>query len=253
LLLLNIKNITDAQLQEIVDKVERLTAIGLTDEITDRYYVVVDGTDGRVHYADIGIQRPGMLPEIGMIVSLEATEQDSSNRQQTRLRILSYLNLEKLTGTDGATWLDRELASKGPTHIADHGFGADVEAALRNRLQWLAEQGLSQPIEDGTMRPTASVLNDPKRRETQLTADSITARSGLSHVKPLEGEQFSGTCKHSVNLTSGKYAIIENAKEFVLVPWRPSLEDMRGKVLSGVAGLNRNWEFVSARHRGLGI
>ena len=46
---------------------------------------------------------------------------------------------------------------------------------------------------------------------------------------------------------------LENAKEFVLVPWKPSLEDMRGKVVSGTAGPNRNWEFVSARQRGIGI
>ncbi|HEY5363825.1 MAG TPA: DUF3363 domain-containing protein, partial [Aestuariivirga sp.] len=79
-----------------VKVVGRVAAIGLTDEITDRNYVVVDGADGRVHYADIGNQRPGTLPEKGMIVSLEAVDQKAGAKQQTRLRILSYLNLEKL-------------------------------------------------------------------------------------------------------------------------------------------------------------
>ena len=50
----------------------RLAPIGLTDEITDRHYVVDNGTDGRVHYADISTQRPGTLPGKDMIVSLEA-------------------------------------------------------------------------------------------------------------------------------------------------------------------------------------
>ncbi len=230
-----------------------VAAMGLTDEITDRHYVVVDGTDGKVHYADIGSQRPGTLPEKGMIVSLEAAGQDSGNRQQTRLRILSYLNLEKLAGSDGATWLDRELASKVPTHKGDQGFGADVKTALRNRLQWLAERGLTQTMEDGTAGPSVNALNDLRRRELQHTTDSVSARSGLSHANPLEGEQFSGTYKHSVSLASGKYAIIENAKEFVLVPWKSSLEDMRGKVVSGTMGPNRNWESVNTRQRGIGI
>ena len=230
-----------------------VAAIGLNDEITDRHYVVVDGTDGKVHYADIGSQRPGTLPEKGMIVSLEAVGQDSGNRRQTRLRILSYLNLEKLTGTDGATWLDRELASKTPKYISDQGFGADVKAALRNRLQWHSEQGRTQTFEDGATRLLATALSDLKRRELQSTADIISVRSGLSHAVPVEGEQFSGTYKHSVNLASGKYAIIENAKEFVLLPWKLSLEEMRGKLVSSVAGSNRTWETVIARQRGLGI
>ena len=233
--------------------VGRVAAIGLTDEITDRHYVVVDGTDGRVHYADIGNQRPGMLPEKGMIVSLEEADQDSGNRLQTRLRILSYLNLEKLAGVEGATWLDRELTSKAPMHIGNQGFGTDVKVALRSRMQWLIEQGLTQTLEDGSARPSANAFNDLKRRELQRTADSISATSGLSHANPVDGEQFSGTYKHSVNVASGKYVIIENAKEFVLVPWKPSLENMRGKVVTGVAGLNRNWEFVGARQRGIGI
>ena len=75
----------------------------------------------------------------------------------------------------------------------------------------------------------------------------------MAHANPIEGEAFSGIYKHSVNLGSGKYAIIENAKEFVLVPWEPSLEDMRGKIVSNVAGPNRTWETVIARQRGLGI
>ena len=46
----------------------KVAALGLTDEINDRHYVVVDGVDGRVHYADIGRVRPETLPERGMIV-----------------------------------------------------------------------------------------------------------------------------------------------------------------------------------------
>jgi len=233
--------------------VGRIAALGLTDVITDRHYVVVDGTDGRVHYADIGQQRPGTLPDKGMIAALEPSDQNATNRKQTKLRILSYLNLERLSTTEGPTWLDRELTSKDPTHITDEGFGADVKAALRSRIQWLAEKGLTQTLEDGTTRLLPSALNDLRHKELQHTVNTITSRSGLSHATPLEGENFSGTYKHAVHLASGKYAIIENAKEFVLVPWKPSLEDMRGKAISSSGGPTRTWEFVNGRKRGLGI
>jgi type IV secretory pathway VirD2 relaxase len=233
--------------------VGRIAALGLTDAITDRHYVVVDGTDGRVHYPDIGNQRPGTLPDKGMIVSLEASDQGSANRQQARLRIVSYLNLEKLTATEGPTWLDRELTSKAPTHVTHQGYGADVRAALRNRMQWLTERGLTQTLDDGSTRLSPNAIHDLKRKELHHAVNTITARSGLSRAKPVEGENFSGTYKHAVNLASGKYAIVENAKEFVLVPWKPSFEDIRGKAISSASGPTHAWERVTGRQRGLGI
>jgi hypothetical protein len=102
----------------------------LTDEINDCHYVAVDGTDGRVHYADIGNQKPGTLPDKGMIAALEVSDQNASNRQRGRRPILSYRNLDKFAATDGPTWLDRKLTSKDSTHITHQGLGADVRAAF---------------------------------------------------------------------------------------------------------------------------
>ncbi len=230
-----------------------VAGLGLTDEISDRYFVVIDGVDGKVHYADMGQTRPELFPEKGMIVSLESANAGESNRQRIRLQILSYLKLESLVETEGATWLDRELTSKAPTPIMNQGFGTDVKAALRSRLRWLVEHGFTQQIVGGIERPPAASIVELGRRELQRTADAVSARSGLGHANPLEGEQFSGTYKHSVTLASGKYAIIENAKEFVLVPWKPGLEDFRGKLISGTAnnqGISWDW---GSRKKGLGI
>ncbi len=139
----------------------RVAAIGLTDEINDRHFIVVDGIDGKVHYADIGRVRPEAIPSRGMIVSLEGPPQEAAaagtqDKQRARIRVLSYLNLERLAGTEGLTWLDRELASKSPSFVSDQGFGKDVKSALRNRLQWLTERGMVEPTQDGGIRPTTS-------------------------------------------------------------------------------------------------
>lgn len=131
----------------------RVATVGLTDEINDRHFVVVDGIDGKVHYADIGRIRPEALPGKGMIVSLEAAEQETGNHQQTPLRILSYLNLEKLVTTEGATWLDRELSSKSLAVVSDQSFGSNVKTALRNRLQWLTERGMVEPHQMAVYAP----------------------------------------------------------------------------------------------------
>ena len=79
-----------------------------------------------------------------------------------------------------------------------------MKAALRNRMQWLTEQGLTQTLADGAARLSANVFAYLKRKELQRTTDSITTKSGLAHASPIEGEAFSGTYKHTVNLASGK-------------------------------------------------
>ena len=231
----------------------RVAAVGLTDEINDRHFVVVDGIDGKVHYADIGRSRPEALPGKGMIVSLEVAELETSSRQQTRLRILSYLNLEKLVATEGATWLDSELASKTPRHIGDQGFGTDVKSALRNRLQWLTERGMVEPKPDGGIRPTTASLRALTRNEMNQAIAKHSAVSGLHAAQLMDGERFEGTYSRPISLASGKYAVFENSKEFTLVPWRPSFEDIRGKEVTGkVNGSTIAWE-LAGRNRGLGI
>lgn len=112
--------------------VGQVVGVGLTDEISDRHRVIIYGTDGKAHYADVGSLPPDRLPEKGMIVSIEARHEAEEHRSRVRLRILSYLSLEKLVTAEGATWLDRELLSrkseplldqerKAPWHVAGRG------------------------------------------------------------------------------------------------------------------------------------
>jgi type IV secretory pathway VirD2 relaxase len=231
----------------------RVTAVGLMDEINDKHFVVVDGIDGKVHYADIGRIRPESLPGKGMIVSLEAAEQEMGNRQQTRLRILSYLNFDKLITAEGATWLDRELASKSSAQVNDQGFGSDVKSALRNRLQWLKERGMIEPTPDGSVRPAAAAMKALSRNEMNQAVAKHSAASGLLAAQLMDGERFEGAYTRPISLASGKYAVFENSREFTLVPWRPSFEDIRGKSLTGkVSGSTIAWE-LAGRTKGLGI
>jgi type IV secretory pathway VirD2 relaxase len=231
----------------------RVAAVGLTDEINDRHFVVVDGIDGKVHYADIGRIRPEALPGKGMIVALDAAEQETGNRQQTRLRILSYLNLEKLVTTEGATWLDLELASKSPELLNNRGFGTDVKSAFRNRLQWLTERGMVEPTPDGGFRPAAAAMKALTRNEMNHAVASHATASGLCAAQLMDGERFEGAYTRSIALASGKYAVFENSKEFTLVPWRPSFEDIKGKNIAGkVTGSTIAFE-LTGRAKGLGI
>jgi type IV secretory pathway VirD2 relaxase len=232
----------------------RVAGLGLTDEINDRHYIVVDGADGKVHYADVGHLQPEFVPDKGMIVAIENKAADDNDKHRTRLRILSYLNLEKLVGAEGATWLDKEMLGRSKESLAQIGFGNDVAGAMIRRRQWLVAQGLGTIDSANTFQPKPRMLEHLRQREIQQASTILSNKLGLTQTHAVEGERIAGTFTRSVHLASGKYAMIEKSKEFTLVPWRPELEQFRGKSLSGTAsGQGINWDWNKRRGQGLGI
>lgn len=58
-----------------------------------------------------------------------------------------------------------------------------------------------------------------------------------------------GIYRRSVELASGRFAVIEKSREFTLVPWRPVLERSLGKQVAGIArGETISWAL--GRQRG---
>jgi type IV secretory pathway VirD2 relaxase len=232
--------------------VGRVAGLGLTDEINDRHYIVVDATDGKVHYADVGHLRPEFVPDKGMIVAIENKAVEDGDKQRTRLRMLSYLNLEKLVEAEGETWLDKELLDKSQEKLAQQGFGSEVVVAVARRQQWLVRQGLGTIDSANTFQPQPRMLEQLRQRDLRQATQMLSNELGLAHAQHSEGDRIDGTFSRSVNLASGKYAVVEKSKEFTLVPWRPDMEQFRGKALYGTAGgQGISWDWDHSRQRGV--
>jgi type IV secretory pathway VirD2 relaxase len=233
--------------------VGRVAGIGLTDEINDRHYVVVDGLDGKVHYADVGHLPPELVPDRGMIVAIENKASGEEEHQRTRLRILSYMNLGRLVDAEGATWLDRELLSQRPEAPSTAGYGALVQTALGRRQQWLVSQGLGQLGSEREFRPTVQLLNQLRARDLVSASERLAMELNLKAWQPMEGENILGTYLRPVTLASGKFAIVQRAHEFTLVPWQSQLEQRLGKSVQGIADANGISWYLGTRQRVLGI
>jgi type IV secretory pathway VirD2 relaxase len=289
--------------------VGRVVARGLSDELHDRHYLIVDGVDGRVHHIDIGKGEATEPTPEGAIVRVtpktpeprlvdrtvaeiaaanggrysvdihlkhdsRATESFTEThvrrleairratgavtrepggswiiapdhlarvaeyeRQQARttpavIETLSAIPLEQQIGADGATWLDRELVAETPEPLRRLGFGRDVREAMERRRQWLVEQGLAQEEQDRTIY-RANMLAVLRRRELTRVAGQLSDQLGLAYVETHAGEQIEGTLRRSLELASGKYAVIQKSREFTLVPWRPILDRHIGQHVSG--------------------
>ncbi|MDX8494177.1 relaxase/mobilization nuclease RlxS [Mesorhizobium sp. VK22B] len=154
---------------------------------------------------------------------------------------LSSMPLEKQVGFDGATWLDRELVSDKPEGSRNSGFGRELRAAQTQRQQWLIAQGLANE-EQGRMVYRANMISILRQRELNRVAGQLSSELGLSYLESMPGDRLEGKLVRSVELASGKYAVIEKSREFTLVPWRPVLDRHVGKEVSGImSGEGISW------------
>ncbi len=139
----------------------------------------------------------------------------------------------KLVDVDAATWIDRDLVAAAPMAVREAGFGADVRDAQARRRQWLVQQGLAEES-DGTMRYRAGLLAMLQRRELLRVAGQLADELGKEFSEAASGDRIDGVLRRRIDLIGGRYALVEKAREFTLVPWRPVLERQVGKPVAGV-------------------
>jgi type IV secretory pathway VirD2 relaxase len=178
---------------------------------------------------------------------------DHQRTRQSVVRILSRLDLDAQITANAATWLDRELIAETPSSSVDYGFGHEGRNALAARRQWLIDEGLMR-VEGTKTSYRLDMLAVLARRELEEVGKKLAKERGTSFHMAQDGERIRGTYKESVHLVSGKYALVENAREFTLVPWRPVIDKDLGRAVTGlVRGDGISWELGRARGLGIGM
>jgi hypothetical protein len=202
--------------------VGQVVAVGLVDEVTDRQYVVVDGVDGSVHYAELGRRTPDASPQRSMIVRLAADRLDGRPQPATRLEVLSPVELRGQEVYAGPTWLDQVLAGKERLATRSAGFGADVERALTARADWLVGRRLADRIGDGQLQTRAQALAALRIQELEQIGRVLADRYCVSFTAPKPGMAITDTYEHSLSTPTAELAVI-------VAPWRPAMEALRGQ------------------------
>jgi len=160
-----------------------------------------------------------------------------------QIEVLSPAPLAELARADAATWLDRELASSAPVALRDAGFGRDVRHTQGLRVQWLIDAGLAE--RDGSrVRLHPETLAALERRELRSIADRLERELAKPSREVAPGERIEGRLVRRLDLKSGRFAVIENSREFSLVPWRDALSRRIGQQVSGIMRADGiNWRF----------
>ena len=167
------------------------------------------------------------------LAKVEAFEARQLRDQPVSVEILSAVPLDKLPGTEAATWLDRELVADNPVPLRDAGFGLEVRAAQAMRRQWLVAEQLAGE-KDGQTVYRRDLLAALQRRELFRVARQLSGEIGKHFVEAKPGEPIEGRLVRTVEMVSGRHALVERSRDFTLIPWRPVMERHIGKNVSGI-------------------
>ncbi|MER8957350.1 DUF3363 domain-containing protein [Mesorhizobium sp. M0701] len=204
---------------------------------------------GHVERLDEGHWRvPNDLSERGIAYDSNIRGKDFS------VRVLSTLDLDTQIGSDGATWLDRELTAKNPVPLVRSGFGFDVDNALDKRATQLVRMGHAE--RDATSRTitfSRDVVATLERQEVARVGKEMAAARGLTFAPVQPGNHVGGTLLGSVRLASGRFAMLDDGIGFRLVPWQPMLEKRIGKNITGLVQNSGGIDWSFGRRRSMGI
>jgi hypothetical protein len=167
---------------------------------------------------------------------------DAERSDGALVELRSHLGVKQQVRAIGATWLDRQLLS-GTDALAVQGFGAQVRESLRAREVFLVEHGLAERHGQRVVL-ARNLLETLRLRELQTAAAAIASETGLTYRSASDGERVSGVYRRSLNLVSGRFAMLDDGVGFSLVPWRAVIENRLGRSLSGtIRGHSVSWDF----------
>ncbi|MBM2765032.1 relaxase/mobilization nuclease and DUF3363 domain-containing protein [Burkholderia anthina] len=162
------------------------------------------------------------------------------------VELKSHLPIARQVRAIGATWLDQQLIGGGKG-LGDLGFGAEVKDALRERADFLAEQGLAKQHGQRVVL-ARNLLATLRGRELTQAAQEIAAETGLEHRPVVAGQRVVGVYRRNVMLASGRYAMLDDGMGFSLVPWKPVIEQRLGQQLTAtVRGSGVSWSWGHQR------
>jgi hypothetical protein len=128
--------------------------------------------------------------------------------------------------------------------LATSGVGQKVRDAPTARAEHLAREGLVR-------RQGPSIV--PLRRRELDAVGALSNEIRMPYSPPAASELVAGTFRRCFTLSSGRFAMIDNAWALPSCYWTPALDRYVGRHVAGVARESGGIEWSFGRKRGLEI
>ena len=153
-------------------------------------------------------------------------------RTQARFKSLAVLvhsemGLAEQSTALGVTWLDEAPSPSG----VPLGFGREVTDAQVKRRAFLAKIGIAA---NDRKALTQAQRMELMRRDLAQAGRTLSEEIGKPYSPAPARGHVDGVYRERVSPVSGKFAVIERARDFTIVPWRDVLERSRGMSVSGM-------------------
>lgn len=173
----------------------------------------------------------------------KARQHDEQKSSGLTIELRSHLAIEQQVKAMGGTWLDRCLLVDDTTgkHPAHQGFGAQVRSAMSKRVDFLTEQGVAERRGQRVIL-ARSLLATLRDLELGAVGQDLQTLTGKTWCPVQDGQPVSGVYSQSIQLVSGRFAMLDNGPGFSLVAWKPVIEQRMGQQLSAIVhGLSPTW------------
>lgn len=212
---------------------------------------------------DVHVRRLEALRRVGIVermadgvwrvppdLVLRAHAHDAQRTGGITVELRSHLPIEQQVRAVGATWLDKQLVTEGKA-LGAQGFGDQVREAMGGRVDFLVENDLAERRGQRIVL-ARNLLSILRNRELAQTGKTLEDQTGLAYRPVKDGEPVSGIYRRSVQLASGRFAMLDDGMAFTLVPWKPVAEQHLGQRVAAVTrGQVTNW--VLGRQRAMSV
>ena len=153
--------------------------------------------------------------------------------------MLSTVEIEGHAAYEGPTWLDQAIIGKWQVDQGMPGFAAELRETLAARGRWLTGRGLADHAVADEVTPKPEMMSSLRRQETGRIAENLSRQLNAVYLPHEPGSRISGVYERAVTTPIGKLAVIRREDTFTLAPWKPALEQMRGRSVIGFVGQSR--------------
>jgi hypothetical protein len=83
------------------------------------------------------------------------------------------------------------------------------------------------------------MMRNLRRAETERLVRDLSGHFKSTFIPAEPGRRISGVYERAIMTPTGKLAVIRRQDTFTLAPWKPALEPMRGRTVTGLIGPRR--------------